>query len=210
MIREQELAGLDIVTDGQMYFDDYGGSINLALHVHYDLPGCHYTNQRYLTEDLVPVFNAELKELVAAGATFIQLEDLGAWLPIMSGDKDDARYVVDVMNRTFDGVDAKLAWHCCLGAAYGSSNQSLWGGQLKQIMQPLYDVAVDQFVLGFSLRDMADVDVLRTLPEDKEVAAGVIDVRTTEVESASARCSTTCRLSGCTSPPTAACACCRG
>ncbi|HLH69093.1 MAG TPA: hypothetical protein VKY90_08715 [Candidatus Dormibacteraeota bacterium] len=263
VIREQEAAGLDIVTDGQMYFDDYGGSIgsfvwywyerlpgfypnkmrspvaqsgqvdakdaslfnnwggtttvgrvgrgptrlaelfliaaqyatrplkvsvgagpiNLSFHVHYDAPGCFYRDQRALAEDLIPVFNAELRELVEAGATFLQLEDLGAWLPVMTGNVGDAQWVVDVINRTLEGVDAKIAWHFCLGTAYGSSNQSLWGGQLQEILPLLYRANVEQFVLDFALRDMSDVGVLSTLPPDREVAAGVIDVRTTEIES---------------------------
>ncbi|HLG91391.1 MAG TPA: hypothetical protein VKY15_00220, partial [Acidimicrobiales bacterium] len=47
----------------------------------------------------------------------------------------------------------------------------------------LYRANVEQFVLDFALRDMSDVGVLSTLPADREVAAGVIDVRTTEIES---------------------------
>ena len=252
VIREQEQAGLDIVTDGQMYFDDYGGSIgsfvwywyeriegfhpnkmrnplttsgratgknfdlfnnwggttttgpirrgpthladlytiasqhatrplkvsvgagpiNLGFHVHYDLPEADYRDPKSLTEDLVPVFNAELRELVDAGATFIQLEDLGAWFPLMTGD-----------DRTIEGVQARLGWHFCLGAAYGNSNQAVFGGHLGRILPPLYDTRVDEFVLDFALRDMVDVEVLSTLPGDKSVAAGVVDVRAVEIES---------------------------
>ena len=55
---------------------------------------------------------------------------------------------------------------------------------LERILPPLYDTIVDQFVLDFALRDMRDVDILATLPPDKEVAAGVVDVRSLQVESA--------------------------
>src|SRR5205823_2809314 len=47
-----------------------------------------------------------------------------------------------------------------------------------------YETNVEQFVLDFALRDMRDVSILKTLPPDKEVAAGVIDVRTLQIESA--------------------------
>ena len=33
----------------------------------------------------MPVFNADLKDLVARGAKFIQIEDLGAWM--LAGDR---------------------------------------------------------------------------------------------------------------------------
>ena len=262
VIRDQELAGLDVVSDGQMHFDDYGGSIgsftwywyerlqgfdpaklpspiaagasavdadildnwggvlaagwvgpgpirlatmyriaarharrpvkvcvgagplNLPIHVDYAHPESAYTDARALTEDLIPIFNAEMKSLVAAGARMLQLDDLGAWMPVMSGNDSDAAYVVDAVNRTLDGVDAKIAWHFCLGNAYGNSNVSVWGGMLERILPPLYATVVDQFVLDFALRDMRDVGILATLPAGKEVAAGVVDVRTLQVESA--------------------------
>ena len=263
VIRDQEEVGLDIVTDGQMYFDDYGisigsflwywyerlpgfepvkrqnplathgltddvdyelfqslggtnttgkvgrgpahladlyrigaknankpfkmsvgaGPINLTYHVYFDEPDSFYKEDRLLAEDLVPIFNAEMKELVEAGASFLQLEDLGAWHPIITNDDKASEWVVDVVNRTIDGVDAKIAWHFCLGNASGNAQLSVFGGQLERILPPLYETKVEQFVLDFALRDMRDVGILKSLPADKEVAAGVIDVRALQIES---------------------------
>lgn len=260
VIRDQERAGLDIVTDGQMHYDEYGGGIgsfvwywyerlpgffphkmehplvtsgiaspeevdamnnwggttttgpiqpgpvrlanlyrraarltdkplkvsvgagpcNLPLHA-YTGPEAHYHDVKSITEDLIPIFNAELKDLTTAGATFLQLEDLGAWLPVMTGDDSDSHWVADAINRTIEGVDAKFAWHFCLGNAYGNPSE-MFAGVLDRILPPLFDSNVEQFVLDFSWREMADVVALKNLPEDKEVAAGVIDVRTLEVE----------------------------
>ena len=45
-----------------------------------------------------------------------------------------------------------------------------------------FDVDVDAIVLDFACRGMVDVGVLRDLPADKRVHAGVIDVRNLEVE----------------------------
>lgn len=264
VIRDQEEVGLDIVTDGQMYFDDRAitigsflwywyerlpgfesakrqnplathgltddvdyelfqslggtntngkiqrgpahladlyrigkkkankpikmsvgaGPINLTYHVYFDEPDSYYKKDRDLAEDLVPVFNAEMKELAAAGAEFLQLEDLGAWHPIITNDDSAAKWVVDVINKTIEGVDSKIAWHFCLGNASGNAQVSVFGGQLERILPPLYETNVEQFVLDFALRDMNDVGILSTLPKDKEVAAGVIDVRTLQIESA--------------------------
>lgn len=262
-IRDQEDAGLDVVTDGQMYFDDYGGSIgsfvwywyerlpgffpnkmrnpsavagqagradialknnwggttttgriergpvrlaqmyeiarelttrplkvsvgagpiNLAMHVFFDDPGAFYRNQRDLVEDLIPVFNAEITELVRAGAEIIQLEDLGAWVPVRTGDDAAFRWVRDTVNRVFEGVDAKRAWHFCLGAAYGNNTFKGFEDKLGKVLEYVGDTDIHQFVLDFALRDMRDVGVLRMLPADKEVAAGVINVRSLRIES---------------------------
>jgi 5-methyltetrahydropteroyltriglutamate--homocysteine methyltransferase len=156
------------------------GPVNLAWHVYYE----HYKDPKELSYALAPVFNAEMKECVQAGATFLQYEDLGAWHPIIKDDDSAAEWVVDVVNRTLEGVDAKIAWHFCLGNASGNAQVSVFGGQLERILPPLYETTVDQFVLDFALRDMRDVSILSTLPADKEVAAGVIDVRTLQIENA--------------------------
>lgn len=261
VIKEQERAGLDVVTDGQMFYDDYGGSIgslvwywyeripglsplkhanplamgaaavdprdeavyenwggtvayekvrrgapsrlvdmfriartraarpvkvsvgagpiNLGFHVDFDSPESAYRSQRELAEDLVPIFNAELRELVAAGAEAIQLEDLGAWLVLT---EPDPHWIVDVMNGWIDGVDALLSWHFCLGAGYGNPNAA-FEGQLMRILDPLYEVGVDHYVLDFAWGSMDDVKALRDLPSDKGVQAGVIDIRTLRIES---------------------------
>jgi 5-methyltetrahydropteroyltriglutamate--homocysteine methyltransferase len=257
-IRDQEEAGLDIVTDGQMWYDDYvggigsfcwymyeriggfepakeehpsalgvetrnreqlllsdwggvvnsgpaahgpirladlhqaanrfatrpikssvgAGPVNLAWHVYFR----HYHDARELSYALVPIFNAEMKSLVDAGAGFLQFEDLGAWLPLFTGNDDDFRWIVDVVAKCVDGVDAKVAWHFCYGNAWGNRLTALFPKGYEAVLPHLYDAPVDQFVLDFANREMADVDVLRGLPADKEVAAGVIDVRTTMVE----------------------------
>jgi 5-methyltetrahydropteroyltriglutamate--homocysteine methyltransferase len=264
-IKDQELAGLDILVDGQMHFDEYGGGIgsfvwfwyerlggftkaklpnplarqieqsddpdlsqaawmhnwggtavtekasrgtpsrlpemfdvarqltdrplkvsvgagpvNLTYHVDFNAPGSAYGSQRQLAEDLVPLFNAELKELVARGATFIQIEDLGGWMLAMEDQDND--WVIDVMNAWVDGVDAKLAWHSCLGAGYGNTFRP-FEDALPRVLERWMDVNVEQYALDFAFRDMVDVAALEVVPKDKEVQVGVIDIRTLYIES---------------------------
>src|SRR5262249_13177137 len=52
----------------------------------------------------------------------------------------------------------------------------------EAVLRHFYDVPIDQFVLDFANRDMIDVDSLKSLPSDKEVAVGVVDVRTSMIE----------------------------
>jgi len=155
------------------------GPVNLGFHVDFSAPNSAYRDARELAEDLAPIFNSELRALAAAGCEFIQLEDLGAWL---FASDDDPQWVIDVFNATVAGVDAKLGWHCCLGTNYGNTLRS-YEGKIGQLLEPMYQVNVDQYVLDFALRDMQDVRALASLPPDKEVAAGVIDVRTLKIES---------------------------
>jgi 5-methyltetrahydropteroyltriglutamate--homocysteine methyltransferase len=154
------------------------GPINLAWHVYYE----HYKTPRELSEALAPIFNAEMKELVAAGANFLQLEDLGVWLPLFTGNTDDFKWIVDVIAQCVDGVDAKIALHFCYGNAWGNRLAGLFERGYEAVLPHLYDAPVDQFVLDFANRDMLDIDSLRDLPSDKEVGIGVVDVRTSMVE----------------------------
>jgi 5-methyltetrahydropteroyltriglutamate--homocysteine methyltransferase len=154
------------------------GPVNLAWHVYFE----HYKNARELSEALAPIFNKEMKDLVAAGATFLQFEDLGAWLPLFTGDNGDFKWIADVVRQCIDGVDAKIAWHFCYGNAWGNRLAGLFSKGYEAVLPYLYDVPVDQFVLDFANRDMIDIDSIRDLPSDKEVGIGVVDVRTSMVE----------------------------
>src|SRR5438034_2002301 len=183
VIRDQEEAGLDIVTDGNMWYDDYVGVIgsfcwymyeriggfeharephpsylnagpsqgkeilddwggvvnsgpvsrgpirladlykiaakhakrpikvsvgagpaNLAWHVYFK----HYKSPKDLSFALAPIFNAEMKDLVAAGAKYLQFEDLGAWLPLFTNDVNDYKWIREVVEQCCDGVNAKI------------------------------------------------------------------------------------------------------
>jgi methionine synthase II (cobalamin-independent) len=154
------------------------GPVNLAWHVHFK----HYKDAREISYALAPIFNAEMKELVEAGATFLQIEDLGAWLPLFTEDERDYEWIADVIAQCVDGVDAKIAWHFCYGNAWGNRLAGLFQQGYEAVLPHFYDVPVDQFVLDYANRDMVDIGALESLPDDKEVAIGVLDIRTTMIE----------------------------
>jgi 5-methyltetrahydropteroyltriglutamate--homocysteine methyltransferase len=156
------------------------GPGNLAWHVHFQ----HYKDAKEISYALAPIFNAEMKDLVAAGAKFLQIEDLGAWLPLFTNDEKDYEWIADVIGQCVDGVDAKIAWHFCFGNAWGNALSGIFPTGYATVLPHFYDVPIDQFVLDFANREMVDVDLLKDLPDDKEVAIGVLDIRTTQIESA--------------------------
>ena len=59
------------------------GPTNLAWHVYFK----HYKDAKELSFALAPIFNKEMKDLVAAGAKYLQFEDLGAWLPLFTNEQ---------------------------------------------------------------------------------------------------------------------------
>jgi 5-methyltetrahydropteroyltriglutamate--homocysteine methyltransferase len=258
VLRDQEIAGLDIVTDGQMWFDDYSmgigaflwywleriegfgkeklphpargkapdadaflldevggvavkgpitrGPVRLAelfriaeRNTSRPIKACvgagpvqlstlaHFTDgpvkNRYdLARALAEIFRAEIGDLIDAGCKHIQLEDLGAWIPNLSGDKDFAwvKETVDHVLESARGV--QTSWHFCLGNVWGNSMKGMTAGGYPKILSRYFDVKVDQFVLDFACREMEGIECLRDLPEEKSVAVGVVDVRSLEIE----------------------------
>jgi methionine synthase II (cobalamin-independent) len=156
------------------------GPVNLAWHVYFE----HYKNPKELCYALAPIFNAEMKSLVEAGATYLQLEDLGAWLPLFTGDDADFEWIRDVIGQCCEGVDAKIGWHFCFGNAWGNDILSQSFPQGYQTVLPhFFDTpGIDQFVLDYANRGMDGVEFLANLPADKEVQVGVLDIRTMMVE----------------------------
>jgi 5-methyltetrahydropteroyltriglutamate--homocysteine methyltransferase len=156
------------------------GPVNLAWHAYFK----HYKDPRELCQALAPIFNAEMKDLVAAGATYLQLEDLGAWLPLFSGNDADYDWIKDIIGQCCEGVDAKIGWHFCFGNAWGNDILSANFPEGYQTVLPhFWDTpGIDEFVLDYANRDMAGVEFLANLPEDKSVQVGVLDIRSMMVE----------------------------
>ncbi|HEX5418908.1 MAG TPA: hypothetical protein VFY39_02840 [Gammaproteobacteria bacterium] len=264
VVRDQEEAGLDIVTDGNMWYDDYVGVIgsfcwylyeripgfepsrnphpsylgadpsagkalmddwggviingavdsrpdalrwtdlytiarqhahrpikvsigagpaNLAWHVYFN-DSSYYKSPKDLTFALAPIFNKEMKELVKLGAKYLQIEDLGAWMPLFTNSEDDFKWVRESIEMMCDGVDAKIGWHFCFGNAWGNDILSGNFPQGYQTVLPHYwnTEGVDEFVLDYSNRHMAGIEFLKNCPKNKSLQIGVLDIRTSMLE----------------------------
>jgi methionine synthase II (cobalamin-independent) len=157
------------------------GPVNLAWHVYFK----HYKDPQELCYALAPIFNAEMKDLVEAGAKYLQLEDLGAWLPLFTGDEKDYEWISDVIGKCCEGVDAKIGWHFCFGNAWGNDILSANFPDGYQTVLPHFfgTPGIDEFVLDYANRDMAGIEFLANLPADTDVQVGVLDIRTMMVES---------------------------
>jgi methionine synthase II (cobalamin-independent) len=163
------------------------GPLQLSTMAHFE--GGPVTDRFGLSAALADVFRAEIEDLLAAGCRHVQLEDLGAWVPNVTRAQRDFDWVTSTVDALFaglgtaaDGAPVQRCWHFCLGNAWGSRAEGLTRGGYGNVLPHYFDVDVDAFVLDFACRDMADVAVLRDLPADKRVHAGVIDVRDLEVE----------------------------
>ena len=122
-----------------------------------------------LAGDFASIINGELKALVRAGARHIQLDE-----PAFSYFDVPTSTLVELLNRATDGVDAKIGLHVCFGNFHGRPRTAR---SYSRIFPGLLDARVDQFSLEFANREMSEMELLRDISATREIAVGVIDVK---------------------------------
>jgi 5-methyltetrahydropteroyltriglutamate--homocysteine methyltransferase len=231
-IRDQERAGLDIVTDGEQRRESYSNRFATALEgIDLDNPGrtpnrtggfstvprvvgpirrkhpveardvaflrantdriikmtvpgpftmaaqCQddfYGNPEKLAMDYAAAVNAEIKDLFAAGADIVQIDE-----PWMQSRAEQARkYGIAALNRALDGVDGTTAVHICFGYAAVVKDKPSGYSFLAEFERS----AVDQVSIE-AAQPRLDLSVLRQLPS-KAIILGVIDLADPTVETA--------------------------
>ena len=129
-----------------------------------------------LLYDLAELVNRELKQVVAAGATFIQIDEPSAVgrTPVLPVEE-----TVALFNKTVEGLEAKIALHICFGNNQGRP-------AMKRTYRPLFpgilEARAEQIALEFSNREMSEVELWSEFGGERELAAGVIDVKSMYLE----------------------------
>jgi 5-methyltetrahydropteroyltriglutamate--homocysteine methyltransferase len=223
-IADQERAGLDIVTDGEMRRESYSnrfatalagmdidnpatiptraggtnlvprvvGSIRRTRPVEVDdlrflrantdrtvkitLPGPftmseqakneYYPDQASLALDLAAAVNEEVRELFAAGADVVQLDE-----PWLQSRPDEARqYARPAIDRALEGVEGTTAVHTCFGYAHVVHDRPAGYSFLAE----LNNCAADQIAIE-SAQPKLELSVLEDLPS-KTIILGVLDL----------------------------------
>ena len=135
-----------------------------------------YRDRKATTEALIPIVNAELKALVAEGVDFLQLDE-----PSFACHPDEPDYFLDVIARTVEGVDAYISMHMCFG---NYRARAVGWRSYRPLFPHIGRAKVNQLALEFASREMAEVELLRDLPETMDVAVGLVDVKNTWIEPA--------------------------
>ncbi len=133
-----------------------------------------YPSDEALALDLARIMNLELRELVKAGATDIQIDE-----PYYSGFPEDLPWGVRAVNALVDGVDARVGLHICYGNRYGKPS---WEGSYRYLFPAILEARVDMLTLEFARRGEADVALFQEFGPSFGLGLGVIDVKTHEVE----------------------------
>jgi 5-methyltetrahydropteroyltriglutamate--homocysteine methyltransferase len=229
-IRDQERAGLDIVTDGEMRRESYSNRFATALEgVDIDNPGTtldrsghpnpvprvvgrirrkhpvevrdvqflrantdrmikmtvpgpftmaqqaqndFYDDEKALALDYAAAVNEEIKDLFAAGADIVQVDE-----PYMQARPEKARrYAVEALDRALDGVGGTTALHICFGyAAIIHERPSGYSFLPELERSAVRQVSVE------TAQSALDCAVLAKLPT-KSILLGVLDLADRSVE----------------------------
>ena len=234
-VRDQERAGLDIVTDGEARRESYSNRFATALDgMDLDRPGSvlsrsgqqilvprvigpvrrlypvqvrdvqflranterkikitvpgpftmtqltqddFYKDEEALAFDLAAAVNEEIRDLFAAGADAVQIDE-----PYMQAYPEKARkYAIGALNRALEGLEGKsTAVHICFGYA------ALVPGRppAYAFLTELNGCSVQQISIE-TAQSKLDCSVLAQIP-DKKIILGVIDLSTHEVETPAA------------------------
>ena len=229
-IRDQERAGLDIITDGEMRRESYSNRFATALEgVDIDNPGTaldrsghpnpvprvtgkvrrkhpvevadvkflrantdrmikmtvpgpftmsqqaqnnFYADEEEMALDYAAAVNAEIKDLFAAGADVVQIDE-----PYMQARPEKARkYGLKALDRALDGVTGTTAVHICFGYAAIIHVRPPGYSFLPELEgSPVKQVSIETAQSGL------DCSVLRQLPS-KTIILGVLDLSDMGVE----------------------------
>jgi len=159
------------LTDRPVKFS-FTGPFSLSRRIRDDA----YPDPGDLVRALARRLNAEARELAAAGADLLQIDE-----PFLAGYPEQVELAVDAVNIVTDGVPATWALHVCYGNRYARPS---WEGHYDFLFPAVKAARVDQIVLEFARKGLDDLRLIRQHEWDRWLGLGVIDVKTPEVESA--------------------------
>jgi 5-methyltetrahydropteroyltriglutamate--homocysteine methyltransferase len=136
--------------------------------------GAVYPDRASVTAALVPIVNAELRALAAAGVDFIQLDE-----PSFACHPGNAEAFLSTIAATVEGVSAYLSMHMCFG---NYRARAVGHRSYRPLFPQVGRASVNQIAMEFASREMAEIELLAELPESIDVAVGLVDVKNTWIE----------------------------
>ncbi|HVV25149.1 MAG TPA: uroporphyrinogen decarboxylase family protein [Pseudonocardiaceae bacterium] len=132
----------------------------------------HYPDAESAAMDYAAAVNAEIKDLFAAGADIVQIDE-----PYMQARPDAARaYGLAALNAALDGVTGTTAVHICFGYAAIIHDRPSGYSFLPELAGcPVHQVSIETGQSGLDLGVLSDLT-------DKTIILGVIDLSTPDVE----------------------------
>lgn len=134
----------------------------------------YYKTREELAHSIAQVLAEQVRYI---DAEVVQVDE--ANLP---GHPDEWTWAAEAINIVLDAVPSKAAVHLCFGN-YGG--QSVQKGSWSKLMEYLNSLHVDHIVMECAHRPAGELEVFKDLRPEIGFGLGVVDIKSTEVESAS-------------------------
>ncbi|HEY2951160.1 MAG TPA: cobalamin-independent methionine synthase II family protein [Verrucomicrobiae bacterium] len=142
------------------------------------MPNAQYPDRYALTEALLPVVRSELQALAKSGCREITVDE-----PSMScyAHREDPKRLVDIFNRTVEPIVGKchLSTHLCFGNFKG---RAVGLRHYAPMFPAFLEMKADEIHVEMASREFAELDLIGEIAKQKDVAVGLIDVKSYYVE----------------------------
>jgi 5-methyltetrahydropteroyltriglutamate--homocysteine methyltransferase len=158
-----------------------------------------YWSREELAKEYVRLLREEIQLLRDNGAYFVQLDE-PTLTEVVYGDvskqtfmcaaifskvdpREELTFATELINKTVSGVSGiKIGLHVCRGN-WSRREESLLKGDYTPLIPYFQEMKVDQLVLEFATQRAGDLSVFKDTPNFKELGLGVVNPRTSRVES---------------------------
>jgi 5-methyltetrahydropteroyltriglutamate--homocysteine methyltransferase len=133
-----------------------------------------YRTRSACAEALIPAIREDIKHLVAAGCTYIQLEE--ALTPGVGADDRVADNMVRLINKCIDGISGcTFILHICFGSNFRLPYAKR---TYRDLFPRMLDANVHGFSLEFAAREMTEIEMVGDWDQKRILSAGLIDIKT--------------------------------
>jgi 5-methyltetrahydropteroyltriglutamate--homocysteine methyltransferase len=141
-------------------------------------PNGQYPDRFSVAEALLPIVRKDLEDLLALGCEEISVDE-----PSMScyAHREDTKKFVDLFNRTVEPVAGKtrVCTHLCFGNFKG---RAVGLRRIAPMFPDFLDFRCDEMHVEMASREFAELELIATIAGTKDVAVGVIDVKSYYIE----------------------------
>jgi 5-methyltetrahydropteroyltriglutamate--homocysteine methyltransferase len=171
--------GLGLVEEYQRLRAFTDAPVKVPVPGPFTLAGCLqggdvYADRLQITEALLPLVNREMRALVQAGVSFVQLDE-----PSFACRPEHPEEFLDLIGRTVDGVRAFVSLHMCFGNYRG---RAVGRRSYRPLFPHLARASVQQLALEFASREMAEIELAAQVKPPMGLAVGLVDVKNTWIE----------------------------
>lgn len=159
-----------------------------------------YRSREHLAEDIVRVLREEVHFLMAAGAALVQLDEPVLSEVVFTGAKNTRSFMCGALSekgdaagelafartlieRVVQGVPRdRLGLHVCRGN-WTRDERAALVGDYRAMLSLLEQVNVGTLLLELATPRAGEIEILKSLPQDRRIGVGVVNPKRDQVES---------------------------